>query len=55
MTDRVKVKEKLYGQIVETKKFTFEVKFILGLKNTRTDGLVAKLGLKTTLNNISNV
>ena len=44
-TDRAKVWKYFYGLSNETKNFTFEVRVILGLKSTRPDAYMAKIGL----------
>ena len=38
MTNRVKVWKFFYGLIIETSNFAFEVKVILGLESTYSDG-----------------
>ena len=44
-TDRVKVWKYFYGLTSETKNFTYEVRVILGLKSTRPDAYVDRIGL----------
>ena len=51
MTNRVKVLKFFQGIIIKTRKFTFEVKVILGLESTCQDAQGAKIGLNETRKN----
>ena len=45
VTNRVKVLRHFYGLTTETNNFASDVKVILGLESTSTDGQVTKIGL----------
>ena len=45
MTNRVKVSKFVWGLIIATNNFAFEIKAMLGLESTNLESWVAKIGL----------